>query len=83
VRASNALAEHPLAGAIVAGAQEGTWRCWPGGWTPRFTGKGVTGLVSGAKQVGVGNRSLLDALSSSWKPGWDKKPRPMRQRVRP
>jgi len=54
--------EHPLAGAIVAGAQEADLALLPVADFQSFTGKGVTGLVSG-QQVGVGNRSLLETLS--------------------
>jgi Cu+-exporting ATPase len=54
--------EHPLAGATVAGAQEAGLVLLPVADFQSFTGKGVIGLVNG-QQVGVGNRSLLDALS--------------------
>ncbi|MCM3902127.1 MAG: heavy metal translocating P-type ATPase [Pyrinomonadaceae bacterium] len=54
--------EHPLAEAIVAGAQE---RSIELGHTESFesiTGKGVTGRVDGY-EISLGNRSLLDDLS--------------------
>ncbi|AJZ56434.1 copper-translocating P-type ATPase (plasmid) [Paraburkholderia fungorum] len=54
--------EHPLASAIVAGAQEKGLALLPVADFRSFTGKGVTGVVNG-HEVGIGNRSLLDALS--------------------
>ncbi|RKF35751.1 heavy metal translocating P-type ATPase [Paraburkholderia fungorum] len=54
--------EHPLAGAIVAGAQEKGLALLPVADFKSLTGKGVTGVVNG-HEVGIGNRSLLDALS--------------------
>ncbi len=54
--------EHPLAGAIVAAAQErGFVRSEAKGFQS-FTGKGVTGKVNG-KVVSIGNRRLMDDLS--------------------
>ena len=54
--------EHPLAGAILAGAKE---RGLQLGKTDNFTsltGKGVTGTIEG-RTVGVGNAKLLETLS--------------------
>jgi P-type Cu+ transporter len=54
--------EHPLAGAIMATANE---RGLPAGPVQNFesvTGKGVTGTVSG-RTVAVGNRALMQSLS--------------------
>jgi Cu+-exporting ATPase len=53
--------EHPLAAAIVAGAEErGAPRADSAGFES-VTGKGVTGTV-GARQVALGNRALMDDL---------------------
>ncbi len=53
--------EHPLAGAIVAGARErGLALVEPTDFRS-ITGKGVTGTVSG-RRVAVGNRALLEEL---------------------
>ncbi len=54
--------EHPLAAAIVAGAQERGAAPAKAAGFQSITGKGVTGTVQG-KQVALGNRALLDQLS--------------------
>ena len=53
--------EHPLAAAIVAGAQERGVELTGVGTFDSVTGKGVTGEVDGHK-VSLGNRALLDDL---------------------
>ncbi|MCX6596330.1 MAG: heavy metal translocating P-type ATPase [Acidobacteria bacterium] len=59
--------EHPLAGAILAGAKERSLQL---GKTDNFaslTGKGVTGTIEG-HTVGVGNAKLLETLSVDSQP---------------
>jgi Cu+-exporting ATPase len=53
--------EHPLAAAIVAGAQERGVNLIDAKAFDSLTGKGVTGEVEGRK-VSLGNRTLLDEL---------------------
>ncbi len=53
--------EHPLAAAIVAGAQERNLKLEEATDFQSVTGQGVTGSVSG-KSVGLGNRRLMDSL---------------------
>jgi Cu+-exporting ATPase len=53
--------EHPLAAAIVSGAQERGVEIEDAGRFQSLTGKGVLGDVDG-HQVAVGNRSLLEEL---------------------
>ena len=53
--------EHPLAAAIVAGAQERGVKLTDATAFDSLTGKGVTGEVDGHK-VSLGNRALLDDL---------------------
>ncbi len=53
--------EHPLAAAIVAGAEERGLRIGKSSEFRSITGKGVTGVVEG-KQVALGNRALFDDL---------------------
>ncbi|MDX6576073.1 MAG: P-type Cu+ transporter [Blastocatellia bacterium] len=53
--------EHPLAAAIVAGAQERGVKLTDAAGFDSLTGKGVTGEVDGRK-VSLGNRALLDDL---------------------
>jgi Cu+-exporting ATPase len=53
--------EHPLAAAIVAGAQEKHVALEPVSEFESLTGRGVTGVVSGHR-VALGNRKLLDEL---------------------
>jgi Cu+-exporting ATPase len=53
--------EHPLASAIVAGAQQRRVEIKDASRFQSMTGKGVVGEVDG-HQVAVGNRSLLDDL---------------------
>ncbi len=53
--------EHPLAAAIVAGAQEWAVKLTDAKAFDSFTGKGVTGEVNGRK-VSLGNRAMLDEL---------------------
>jgi len=53
--------EHPLAAAIVAGAQERGVELIDAAKFDSLTGKGVTGEVDGRK-VSLGNRALLDDL---------------------
>ncbi|HKP14328.1 MAG TPA: heavy metal translocating P-type ATPase [Blastocatellia bacterium] len=54
--------EHPLAGAIVAGAQERNLQLSDAEQFHSFTGKGVVGRVEG-RQVALGNLKLLEQLS--------------------
>ncbi|HEX8999179.1 MAG TPA: heavy metal translocating P-type ATPase [Blastocatellia bacterium] len=54
--------EHPLAAAIVAGAQERKLELAKVESFESLTGKGVTGQVSG-KQIAVGNQLLMESLS--------------------
>ena len=54
--------EHPLAAAIVAGAQEQGVSPKNAGVFQSLTGKGVTGNVEG-RTVALGNRALLDNLN--------------------
>ncbi len=53
--------EHPLAAAIVAGAEERGLKLLPAADFRSVTGKGVTGRVDGA-QVAIGNRPMLEDL---------------------
>jgi Cu+-exporting ATPase len=53
--------EHPLAAAIVSGAQQRSLALEPASDFRSFGGRGVTGLVAGRK-VALGNRSLLAEL---------------------
>jgi len=53
--------EHPLAAAIVAGAQEKNLQLATAQDFHSFTGKGVTGMVDG-RTVALGNRALFEAL---------------------
>ena len=59
-----AASEHPLAGAIVAAAQERGLRAPPTVDFAAITGQGVTGSVGG-RDVAIGNERLLDALGVS------------------
>src|SRR5258707_11894750 len=56
--------EHPLAAAIVAGAEERGLALTDATGFDSLTGKGVTGEVDGHK-VSLGNRALLDELKIS------------------
>ncbi|HEY7508680.1 MAG TPA: heavy metal translocating P-type ATPase [Vicinamibacteria bacterium] len=56
--------EHPLAAAIVAGAQERGARLEAAGEFRSLTGRGVTGVVGGRK-IALGNRALLDELRAT------------------
>jgi len=53
--------EHPLAAAIVAGAEERGLKLLPAAQFRSVTGKGVTGRVDGAR-VAIGNRRMLEEL---------------------
>jgi len=53
--------EHPLAAAIVAGAQEWAVKLTDAKAFDSLTGKGVTGEVDG-RTVSLGNRAMLDEL---------------------
>ncbi len=53
--------EHPLAAAIVAGAEAREIAPAPAADFESLTGKGVTG-VAGGRRVALGNRALLDLL---------------------
>jgi len=53
--------EHPLAAAIVAGAEERGAKLADAGDFESVTGKGVTGNVDG-RRVALGNRALMDQL---------------------
>ena len=53
--------EHPLAAAIVAGAEARHLKLPPAGDFQSVTGKGVTGRV-GDRQVAIGNRKLMEEL---------------------
>jgi Cu+-exporting ATPase len=53
--------EHPLAGAIVGGAEERQLELQPASHFASETGKGVRGTVGG-RAVAIGNRKLLEAL---------------------
>ena len=53
--------EHPLAAAIVSGAQERGVALDPASDFRSLTGKGVTGTVEG-RRVSLGNRALMDDL---------------------
>jgi Cu+-exporting ATPase len=53
--------EHPLAAAIVSGAEERGVALGDAHGFESITGKGVTGVVEG-EQVALGNRALLDGL---------------------
>jgi Cu+-exporting ATPase len=55
--------EHPLAAAIIAGAQERGVNLIDAKAFDSMTGKGVTGEVDGRK-VSLGNRTLLDELKA-------------------
>jgi Cu+-exporting ATPase len=59
--------EHPLARAILAGAQEKALPVPEARDFRAVTGKGVTGEVEG-KRVAVGNRALLDELAVDSRP---------------
>jgi Cu+-exporting ATPase len=56
--------EHPLAAAIVAGAQERALRLEPASGFRSFPGRGVTGVVA-RRNVALGNRALLEELGLS------------------
>lgn len=56
--------EHPLAAAVVAGADERGLALETPGDFQSITGKGVTGRV-GTRQVAFGNQALLDSLGLS------------------
>ncbi|HET9700695.1 MAG TPA: copper-translocating P-type ATPase [Burkholderiales bacterium] len=53
--------EHPLAAAIVAGAEERQRPLLPVSEFESFTGKGVAGMVEG-RRVAIGNAKLLEVL---------------------
>ncbi|MEW6601154.1 MAG: heavy metal translocating P-type ATPase, partial [Nitrospirota bacterium] len=53
------VSEHPLAAAIVKGAEEKSITLTNTGSFESITGKGVTGIVDGRK-ISLGNRKLLD-----------------------
>ena len=53
--------EHPLAAAIVEGAQERSVALPPASEFKSHTGKGVTGIVEG-RQVALGNKALLEDI---------------------
>ena len=55
------VSEHPLAGAIVAGARERGQDLLSVNDFASVTGKGVTGIVGG-RRVAVGNRPLLESM---------------------
>ncbi len=55
--------EHPLAAAIVAGAEERGLTLSPAEDFRSVTGKGVTGTVDG-RSVALGNRRLLESWAS-------------------
>jgi Cu+-exporting ATPase len=55
--------EHPLASAIVAGAEERGIELAAVAEFQSVTGQGVTGIVAG-KRIGVGNRAMMDALGA-------------------
>jgi P-type Cu+ transporter len=59
--------EHPLAAAIVAGAESRGIKPLSGDSFESITGMGVTGRVSGVS-VAVGNRKLLDQIESRREP---------------
>lgn len=59
--------EHPLAGAIVAGASEKKLDLHAVGGFQSFTGKGVTGVVNG-RFVALGNERLMESLHVSIAP---------------
>jgi P-type Cu+ transporter len=62
------VSEHPLAGAIVAGARERGVDLADVRDFESITGRGVTGVVDG-RRVAIGNRALLDSLgidAGSW-----------------
>jgi Cu+-exporting ATPase len=56
--------EHPLAAAIVAGAEEKALALAPVSTFESLTGKGVTGEVNG-RRVAIGNPKLLEVLGIS------------------
>ena len=56
------VSEHPLAGAIVAGARERNVAVTEVTGFESITGKGVAGTVEG-RRVAIGNAKLLDSLS--------------------
>jgi P-type Cu+ transporter len=56
--------EHPLAAAIVAGAEENSLQFAPAEDFKSFTGEGVTGKVDG-RSVALGNSKLFEALGIS------------------
>jgi Cu+-exporting ATPase len=53
------VSEHPLAAAIVAGAQSRSLKLSPAVQFQSFTGKGVQGVVNG-QTVALGNSALID-----------------------
>lgn len=59
--------EHPLAAAIVEGAEERSVELLPSNNFASITGKGVTGTVEG-RNVALGNKTLLAGLSVETKP---------------
>jgi Cu+-exporting ATPase len=61
--------EHPLAGAIVAGARSRSLALTAADRFQSVTGKGVTGVVSG-KSVAVGTRAFLREAVGEHDPAW-------------
>ncbi len=57
--------EHPLAGAIIAAAQEKGLQLDPVSDFESITGQGIRGTAAG-RQVAVGNSRLMDAISASF-----------------
>lgn len=54
--------EHPLASAIVQGAQDRDIALTKSGQFESFTGKGIRGVIEG-RMIALGNRSLMDDLN--------------------
>jgi Cu+-exporting ATPase len=55
--------EHPLGGAVIAAAKDRALELAAVSSFASITGKGVQGVVEG-RQVGVGNRALLDSIGA-------------------
>jgi Cu+-exporting ATPase len=69
--------EHPLAAAIVAGAEARGVRIATPGEVESLTGKGVTGIIED-RRVALGNRALLDELKVE-PGGWAERAEALRQ----
>ncbi len=73
--------EHPLAEAIVAGAEERGVELLKADDFEAVTGKGVTGVVNG-REVALGNAKLIDRSRSGRQRAWRRRPTTAATRAR-